>query len=95
MDGWLVGWLDAFNRRDTGGQQKDLFGKKEKKKESISLFHAFSNYLQSMPVNDWSSWIFDHFFPMFELTAFAIVAQNYFPDWVRGSNSIVIAHSQL
>jgi hypothetical protein len=33
MDGWLVGWLDAFNRRDTGGQQKDLFGKKRKEKK--------------------------------------------------------------
>ena len=94
MDGWLVGWMHSIVETQVDNK-KICSEKKEKKKESISLFHAFSNYLQSVPVNDWSCWIFDHFFPMFELTAFAIVAQNYFPDWVRGSDSIVIAHSQL
>jgi len=42
----------------------------------------FSFHLQNMPVNDRSSGVFNHFFPVFQLKALAIVAKQNFPDRV-------------
>merc|ERR1711899_456664 len=51
--------------------------------------------LKNMPVNNWPSWIFYHFCPMFLFQLFTTVTKTNFSNRVGSTNAVVIQNRQF
>ena len=69
--------------------RREREGKKERLKSRAQL------YLEDMPMNDWPPRILNHFLPVLQFGAFAIITERNFANGIGCSDSVIITYRQF